>query len=306
MNVGGKIQDRVGLSQHEEDGGGDAGEHAVEDGTPPSFQTPAHRDRDRQRQKDRHGAELRRDRQTDRRAREEIPGQRARFHELHQEEQGEQDEERQRNVADREMRALHVEDRGAQERSCEQPRAPAVQPGAQERQQHGRRRPPERGERAPRQDDPVVAGEPRPDFSERRGHDPGHIQGKRAIGEEVRIELERNEGDPFDRHRDGPFVRVEKVMLVPLEAEQAHQRRKQKKSRQRPSVASDSRWHCVSRAKGSRILRAAREVSHRVRGSGRVARTRAYSSLERGSSRRMGMAETCPDGGCQRSENVEK
>ncbi len=256
MNVGVEIEDRVRLSQHEVHSRCASGREAVKQRTGPSLLTPPDRDRHCQRQEDRQGAELRRNGQSDRKAREQIARQPARLDGLDQKKKREQNEKRQRNIADREVGALDVEDRRGEQNPRQQAGPPPVKPGAQQRQEDDCRRPPERRKLAPREDDPVVTGEPRAHPREQGRDDPSHIQRKGTVGEEMRIELERDEGDPLDRHRDGPFIGMEEVTLVPSDPDEPDDRRKEKQRGERPAVAPDDRWHHFSRAKGTRISRA--------------------------------------------------
>ena len=72
-------------------------------------------------------------------------------------------------------------------------------------------------------DDAVVrANQSRPEtLGEERRQGLRQIEGQRAVREEVRVELERLEGELEDRVADGALVRMEEVVLVEVQSDEA-------------------------------------------------------------------------------------
>ena len=104
----------------------------------------------------------------------------------------------------------------------------------------------ERRQEAPDVDDAVVRREPvaaRRRREERR-HGLRQVEGERAVREEVRVELERAEGELEDRVADRALVRVEEVVLVEIEAVQPDGERGRHHREQEPSRGRRTLSHC--------------------------------------------------------------
>ena len=64
---------------------------------------------------------------------------------------------------------------------------------------------------------------------------------ERPVGVELRVELERREGELLDGLDDPPLVRVEVVSLVPVQAEEADRERRGEEERESEAEAERSR-----------------------------------------------------------------
>jgi len=198
-------------------GGRQAAQRAAETPVAPPTQECGHDQREEERQ----GAELRGHGKAyrDTRAREgAFP---AALGDPEHEGESQQNEEGERHIVGGEVRVLDVQHRNGKQEPREEPGRPAKQPPAEKHEQEHRGRAPERRERAADEDRGIVRGEPGVEVRKRGGNELGHVQRERAIGKEVRVELERAQRELGDRLGDPALVGVEVMGLVEVQAEEA-------------------------------------------------------------------------------------
>ena len=107
---------------------------------------------------------------------------------------------------------------------AQEPRLLPVEAAAHSGDEKNGQRAGERRQEAAHVDDAVVRREPvaAGDLREERRQGLRQIEGQRAIREEVRVELERVEGELEDRVADGTLVRMEEVVLVEVQSDEAY------------------------------------------------------------------------------------
>jgi hypothetical protein len=119
----------------------------------------------------------------------------------------------------------------------------AEQPPAEQHEQEHRAHTPEGGQRAADEDGGVVGGEPRVEDRQRGGHELGHVQGERTVGEEVRVELDRVQRELGDGLRDPALVGMKVVRLVEVQAEETDGDGERERCREEPAEACEDGAH---------------------------------------------------------------
>ena len=202
-----------------------------------------HGGRDGERQEQGERAELGCDRQTDGGAGRRVRRRPAALDDLHHERQREQDQERERHVVGGEVGVLDVQHRAREQRAGEQAGPRAVEPPPQQDEQQHRAGPPQRRERPAGEDRAVIGGEPAVEVRERGRGQLRHVEREGAVGEEVRVELQRVERELGHRLGDAPFVGVVEVGLVEVEADDADGESENEQRQDEAPVSGQRRVH---------------------------------------------------------------
>jgi hypothetical protein len=185
-----------------------------------------------EREEERRGARLRRNREARGGAGEEEGRGGPPLERADEEEERGEGERDEGDVVRREVGVLDVEDGDREERAGEESRLLAEELPPEEREEDAAGRAPRGGEGAPGEERAVPGERPGPGVGEEGGRGARDEERERAVGVELRVELQRGERELLHRLDDPALVGVVHVPLVPVEAEEADAERRREEERE--------------------------------------------------------------------------